>query len=28
MIHRVKGQGECMTLKELKEHYKGIKYND
>ncbi len=28
MIHRVKGQGECMTLKELKEHYKGIRYND
>ena len=28
MIHRVEGQGKCMTLKELKDHYKGIKYND
>lgn len=26
MIHRVEGQGECMTLKELKNHYKGIIY--
>jgi len=26
MIHRVPGQGECMTLEELKEQYKGIKY--
>lgn len=28
MIHRVKGQGECMTLEELKKHYKGVKYKD
>ena len=28
MIHRVEGQGKCMTLKQLKEHYKGIKYNE
>ena len=28
MIHRVEGQGKCMTLRELKDHYKGIKYND
>ena len=26
MIHRVPGLGACMTLKELKDHYKGIKY--
>ena len=28
MIHRVEGQGKCMSLKELKDHYKGIKYNE
>ena len=28
MIHRVEGQGNCMSLKELKDHYKGIKYNE
>ena len=28
MIHRVKGQGECMTLEELKDHYKGVKYKN
>ncbi len=28
MIHRVPGQGECMSLKELKDHYKGIKYKE
>ena len=28
MIHRVEGQGKCMTLKQLKDHYKGIKYNE
>lgn len=28
MIHRVKGQGKCMTLEELKDHYKGILYNN
>ena len=28
MIHRVPGQGECMTLDELKDHYKGIKFSD
>lgn len=28
MIHRVEGQGECMTPEKLKEHYIGIKYND
>lgn len=26
MIHRVEGQGECMTLEELKARYKGILY--
>ena len=28
MIHRVEGQGKCMTLKQLKDHYNGIKYNE
>ena len=28
MIHRVKGAGKCMTLKELKSLYKGKKYNE
>ena len=28
MIHRVEGQGKCTSLKELKDHYKGIKYNE
>ncbi len=28
MIHRVEGQGKCMTLKQLKDNYKGIKYNE
>lgn len=28
MIHRVAGQGKCMTLKQLKDHYKGIKYDE
>lgn len=28
MIHRVPGQGECMTLRQLKDKYKGIRYND
>lgn len=28
MIHRVKGRGECMTLDQLINHFKGIKYNN
>ena len=28
MIHRVMGRGECMTLKELRENYKGIIYKN
>ena len=27
MIHRVGGQGDCMSLEELKSYYKGINYN-
>ena len=28
MIHRVKGQGTCMSLDDLKKYYKGIVYKD